>query len=127
MGPVDLTNITGAEKSREYGSPVHGWSCIWRNNGIGRAWVDWVIAGGESGPRSRLMHIDWVRSLRDQCQAAGVAFHFKQWGQYLPAGQQMADGRLWNPGCGSTLRAVKGITGRTLDGREWNEFPGETA
>ncbi|MBA4162598.1 MAG: phage Gp37/Gp68 family protein, partial [Novosphingobium sp.] len=49
LGPVDLTNISGAEKSREYGSPVHGWSAIWRNNGIGRACLDWVVVGGESG------------------------------------------------------------------------------
>ena len=42
--------------------------------------LDLVIVGGESGPRARPMHPDWVRSLRDQCVAAGVAFHFKQWG-----------------------------------------------
>jgi len=84
LGPIDLTNITGAEKSREYGSPVHGWSSIWRNNGLGRAWLDWVIVGGESGPGARPMHPDWARSLRDQCAAAGVAFHFKQWGEWGP-------------------------------------------
>ena len=42
--------------------------------------IDWVIAGGESGPAARPMPIEWVRSIRDQCVAAGVAFHFKQWG-----------------------------------------------
>lgn len=46
--------------------------------------IDWVIAGGESGPDARPMHPDWARSLRDQCVAAGVAFHFKQWGEWLP-------------------------------------------
>lgn len=46
--------------------------------------IDWVIAGGESGHGARPMHPDWVRSLRDQCQAAGVAFHFKQWGAWAP-------------------------------------------
>ena len=51
LGPVDLTQINR---------------------------LDWVIAGGESGPGSRPMHPDWVRSLRDQCQAAGTAFFFKQ-------------------------------------------------
>ncbi len=40
--------------------------------------LDWVVAGGESGPKARPMHPDWVRSLRDQCQAAGVPFFFKQ-------------------------------------------------
>lgn len=46
--------------------------------------IDWVIAGGESGPGARPMHPDWARSLRDQCPAAGVAFHFKQWGEWGP-------------------------------------------
>lgn len=46
--------------------------------------IDWVICGGESGPHARPMHPDWARSLRDQCQEAGVAFHFKQWGEWAP-------------------------------------------
>jgi protein gp37 len=50
---------------------------------IGR--LDWVVVGGESGPRARPMHPDWARSLRDQCAAAGVAYHFKQWGSWAPA------------------------------------------
>lgn len=46
----------------------------------------WLIAGGESGHHARPMHPDWARSLRDQCQAAGVPFFFKQWGEWLPVG-----------------------------------------
>lgn len=46
--------------------------------------MDWVICGGESGPHARPMHPDWARSVRDQCATAGVAFHFKQWGEWLP-------------------------------------------
>lgn len=46
--------------------------------------IDWVIVGGESGPGARPMHPDWVRSLRDQCTAAGVPFFFKQWGEWAP-------------------------------------------
>jgi len=46
--------------------------------------LDWVIAGGESGPKARPMHPDWARSLRDQCAAAGVPFLFKQWGEWSP-------------------------------------------
>jgi len=46
--------------------------------------VDWVIAGGESGPHARPSHPDWLRSLRDQCAAAGVPFFFKQWGEWKP-------------------------------------------
>lgn len=42
--------------------------------------IHWVIAGGESGPHARPMHPDWVRSLRDQCAEAGVAFFMKQMG-----------------------------------------------
>lgn len=45
---------------------------------------DWGIVGGESGPNARPMHPDWARSLRDQCQAAGTAYFFKQWGEWLP-------------------------------------------
>lgn len=46
--------------------------------------LDWIVAGGESGQSARPMHPDWARSLRDQCKAAGVAFHFKQWGNFSP-------------------------------------------
>ena len=46
--------------------------------------IDWVIAGGESGPNARPSHPDWFRGLRDQCAAAGVPFHFKQWGEWSP-------------------------------------------
>lgn len=64
--------------------------------------LDWVIAGGESGPGARPMHPDWVRSLRDQCTGSGVAFFFKQWG-------------------GRTAKT----NGRELDGRTWDEYPQE--
>lgn len=53
--------------------------------------VDWVIAGGESGPRARPSHPDWYVSLRDQCRQAGTPFLFKQWGEWLPNGQQPVD------------------------------------
>ena len=56
--------------------------------GIG---IDWIIAGGESGPTARPSHPDWFRSLRDQCQAAGVPFFFKQWGEWRPICQGEAD------------------------------------
>lgn len=45
--------------------------------------LDWVIVGGESGPKARPMHPDWVRDIRDLCQVAGVYFFFKQWGEWL--------------------------------------------
>ena len=46
--------------------------------------IDWVIVGGESGPRARLMKEEWVLDIRDQCQARGIAFFFKQWGGRTP-------------------------------------------
>jgi protein gp37 len=49
-----------------------------------QASIDWVIAGGESGPAARPSHPDWFRGLRDQCAAAGVPFLFKQWGEWAP-------------------------------------------
>ena len=62
--------------------------------------IQWVIAGGESGPRCRPMQESWVTALRDRCQNAGVAFFFKQWGG-----------------------VNKKRTGRLLEGRTWDEMP----
>lgn len=47
--------------------------------------INWVIAGGESGHKARPAHPVWFRTVRDQCEAAGVPFMFKQWGTYRPA------------------------------------------
>jgi protein gp37 len=59
--------------------------------------IDWVIAGGESGPRARPMDIAWGRDLRDQCVDQGVKFFFKQWGGRTPkAGGRELDGRTWD-------------------------------
>jgi protein gp37 len=54
------------------------------NHGEDRDPLDWVVVGGESGPKARPMHPNWARSLRDQCAAAGVPFLFKQWGEWKP-------------------------------------------
>ena len=66
-----------------------------------RPWLDyflqWVIVGGESGPRARPMNPEWVRRIRDDCLAAGVPFFFKQWGGRTPkAGGRELDGRMWD-------------------------------
>ncbi len=59
--------------------------------------IDWVIVGGESGPRNRPIRPEWVRQIRDQCEKAGVPFFFKQWGGRTPkAGGRLLDGREWN-------------------------------
>jgi hypothetical protein len=52
-----------------------------------RPFINWVICGGESGHNARPVHPDWVRSISNQCEAAGVPFFFKQWGELLPACQ----------------------------------------
>ena len=51
-------------------------------NHLGDGGLDWVITGGESGPAARPCEPDWFRSLRDQCEATGTPFHFKQWGEF---------------------------------------------
>ena len=59
--------------------------------------IDWLIVGGESGPRARAMAPEWVTDLRDQCEAAEVPFFFKQWGGRTPkAGGRDLDGRTWD-------------------------------
>ncbi len=59
--------------------------------------IDWVITGGESGPRARVCDPAWVRDLRDECERMGVAFFHKQWGGRTPkAGGRDLDGRTWS-------------------------------
>lgn len=97
--------------------------------------LDWIICGGESGPGARPMHPDWARSVRDQCQAAGVPFFFKQWGEWSPGysehGNDLpydvivnAKQHEWPQGHAS-FRVGKMAAGRLLDGQEWSEFPEE--
>ncbi len=95
---------------------------------IGRG-LNWVIAGGESGAKSRPMSPAWAESLRDQCEAAGVPFHFKQWGHWGPQTHgpssrvktvQMTD-RQGN--VISLFKLGKGATGRLLNGVTWDQVP----
>jgi protein gp37 len=59
--------------------------------------IDWLIAGGESGPGHRPVKAEWIVDLRDRCLSEGVAFFFKQWGGIRSkAGGRMLDGRTWN-------------------------------
>lgn len=62
--------------------------------------IAWVIVGGESGPNARPMHLEWARSVRDQCVTQKIPLFFKQWGGFRPKSG-----------------------GRELDGQEWTEFP----
>jgi protein gp37 len=87
--------------------------------------LHWVIAGGESGPHARPAHLGWFRSLRDQCAAAGVAFHFKQHGEWAPGCGPDGEGpqrHRWLDGAYST-KVGKAAAGRLLDGVEHNGFP----
>jgi protein gp37 len=110
--------------------------------------IDWVIAGGESGPNARPMLPEWAESLRDQCEAASAAFFFKQWGEWAPgacAGSLPSrtertatwwDGRwlydsltprqseeLHRDDAPDVYLLGKKAAGAMLDGREWKEFP----
>jgi protein gp37 len=104
--------------------------------------LDWVIAGGESGPRARAMHPDWPRSLRDQCAADHVPFFMKQWGEHAPedhghdrGGITLIDtqGRTWNgrealapPDAVRMRRVGKKAAGRLLDGASHDAAPAPT-
>lgn len=111
--------------------------------------IDWIICGGESGPNARPINQQWARSLRDQAQAAGVPFLFKQWGEWLPGTQYDAahraadpaiessrfdildweDGEFvpaadpWDTADDAVYRVGKKRAGRRLDGRTWDEVP----
>ncbi len=65
--------------------------------GLELAGIDWLISGGESGPRHRPVKAEWLRDLRDRCQEEEVAYFFKQWGGHRPkTGGRELDGRTWD-------------------------------
>ena len=153
-GPVDLTRVmehgTRYVSVIDSLSGVHGTAGgTFTGDRIG-----WVIVGGESGQKARPMHPDWARKLRDQCVAAGVPVFFKQWGEYVPIADDEApipaDARLVDPVHGDVtsrttlilgeagdrprqidigetvmVRVGKRAAGRELDGRTWDQVPGE--
>ncbi|MFZ3132683.1 MAG: phage Gp37/Gp68 family protein [Desulfosporosinus sp.] len=127
LGSLNLTRI---EPNKNAFIDSLGGFVYWLGGGSELAKLDWVIVGGESGPGARPVHPDWVRSLRDQCQAAGVPFFFKQWGEWLPTGTlaeakgNPTPGELFFPGLNYCLKRVgKKKAGRELDGRTWDEKP----
>jgi protein gp37 len=113
--------------------------------------LSWAVVGGESGPGARPMHPQWARDLRDQCTAAGVAYLYKQSGQYAPVADKPRPGDQWlavdgatadwKPGDGHVRHGggdflwpgsqtalvrrarSKHDAGRTLDGQTWDEYP----
>ena len=135
LGPVDLRRLTYR------GDRLNPLDTA---NDMAAPHIDWIIVGGESGPNARPLHPDWARSIRDQCQAAGVPFFFKQWGEWAPQGSPHVNRHGWinaegefnelerlphglgrHPvaGWSTTYRVGKRAAGRILDGRTWDEFP----
>lgn len=120
LGPVDLTATPAGDVLCR---------CAGCMTMTPDARISWVIVGGESGPGARPMHPDWVRSIRDQCVAAGVPFFFKQWGEWVQEEQAPIDTVL--PSTSYTFPKLKGdfwkagkkAAGRELDGRSWDEVP----
>ena len=106
--------------------------------------LDWVICGGESGPKARPMHPDWARTLRDLCEESQTPFFFKQWGEWVNCLQTDTEfnpcksHQAWMMEDGIVMGETKNLTeavlihkigkkkaGRLLDGQTWDEFPNE--
>lgn len=142
LGPISLRWLAAFPENAPTTAMKPGAAGTNELDGLRR--LDWIIAGGESGPGARPLHPDWARALRDQCVAAGVPFFFKQWGEWAPAlHDDEDDGRVlrqiervgnfdpWNAPVfdphrtsGVNWRLLgKKRAGRLLDGREWNEAP----
>jgi protein gp37 len=85
LGPIDFRRVEGAFRQA---TSMLG---AMRNTGWHHIGLSWIITGGESGPGARPTHPDWIRSIRLQCQASGVPFLFKQWGEWAPG--ESCDGR----------------------------------
>lgn len=117
--------------------PINIIDAMWARNAKDlTATLDWVVAGGESGKGARPMHPDWARALRDQCAAAEVPFFFKQWGEWMPAGDHLAsdvpehlrlrDGKrahVFREDHQQMALVGKKRAGRLLDGVEHNGMP----
>jgi protein gp37 len=110
-----------------------GWTDLMAHGGLR---LDWVIMGGESGPKADPMHPAWARAMRDQCKEAGVPFFFKQWGLWQPITYRQGDAqeiyikfelghneRLLDQPLQNMVRVGKGAAGHELDGETWQQFP----
>lgn len=101
----------------------------WLSGARKKPGIDWVIVGGESGRQARPMHPSWAASLKQQCTASHVAFHFKQWGNWAPVLGELTSKSARQvtlsdaSGVASFQRLPKHEAGRVLDGREWDELP----
>lgn len=112
VGTNGLDSTTGEIEERETGRIITG------------PRLDWVIVGGESGDGARPAHPDWFRSLRNQCRRAGVAFHFKQWGEWVSVSEQEGAGEHFKFPDGATVRRIgKRRATRLLDGKLHDALP----
>jgi protein gp37 len=126
LGPVDLTAEYLTAKLGAY--PFKNLAPEHRTRLVDL--LDWIICGAESGRQARPMHVDWARSLRDQCEAANVPFMLKQWGEWIDHDQPGVDMLgteaspllQWADGSCS-VRLGKKLTGRLLDGVLHDGFP----
>lgn len=136
LGPVDLTDIcnTRGEEHEDHFSALFDPDDDVDEDGNSFPYIDWVIVGGESGPKARPMHPQWARDLRDQCAEAGVPFLFKQHGEWIgvPDLRNLPGGA--GPGFGSfdhrthdqahdAVRIGKKAAGRLLDGVQHDGYP----
>jgi protein gp37 len=141
LGKIDITKkgiYDGVTKP--IGFDNKGRPIAWSDSYPKDILVDWVIAGGESGPGARPMHPAWVRSLRDQCVEAGIPFFFKQWGEWAPVKYIYVDDPYTScvdvtPDNHKLIlvntkddfinmkRMGKKASGRVLDGKVWEEMP----
>lgn len=123
LGPIDLRCIIVGKRRRGLYDCLRG--CGVSENRVmpdpTSGHLDWVIVGGESGPNARLMHPYWARGIRDQCQAAGIPFFFKQWGEWLWNENDSEENGFWK-----SVRVGKKKAGCQLDGREHKEYPVKT-
>jgi protein gp37 len=121
LSAIDLSHWLKCECNRYWPGQGHPPDCPTQN-------LHWCIVGDETGPGARPCSLDWVRSLRDQCQEAGTPFYFKSWGDWVHDSQPYPPGgwpdsvvHVW-PDRSWSLRIGKKRAGRLLDGQEWNEI-----
>jgi len=134
LGAVDLRDLSTTAAEHATGLPVfidalggdtHTADSVLETN---EPRIDWIIAGGESGPHARPASLEAARSLRDQCAEAGVAFLWKQWGEWLPMpdgynSEWMESDEICGKWDGENRRVGKKAAGRLLDGRTHDGFP----
>lgn len=152
LGPVDLRNLAVGEgeldalkpdtweeaieqwrdTDEDWVAQFEDWFDVNLSDGLSgpmHSRIDWVIVGGESGPGARPMSPDWARALRDQCQAAGVPFLFKQWGEWVPMLGQVEGvpvrEKSTTPDGWVMGYAGKKAAGRQLDGQTHDGFPAQ--